>query len=225
MTIVIFYYICKTDHSHLMMKKREITKAKVLNTAFELFRNKGVQNVSVDEIVQVSGVAKGTFFYHFPQKDDVVYAIIDQEFSDYFEEPKQIESDNELNAVQKLEQFLAAMFSSFQSPNGVELMFKHGIPEHYHLFIDKLRNETLHPLIISIVEQGNKEGLFELKNIEIITAIINQGISSYIHSVYHQLSNYSELMKMLNAISELINNTLQSKQPINLIQYFKIQQP
>ena len=205
------------------MKKSEITKEKVLNTAFELFKNKGVQNVSVDEIVQVSGVAKGTFFYHFPQKDDVVYAIIKNEFADYFELPIQIASDDNLNAIQKMERFLAAMFSSFQAPTDVELMFKHGVPEHYHLYIDQLRNESLYPLIVSIVEQGNQESLFDLKNTEIVSAIINHGITGYIHSVYKQLGNSSELLKMLNAITELINNALKSKQPINIIQHIKFQ--
>jgi len=41
-----------------------------------LFERKGYQAVNVDDIVRVSGVARGTFYFHFPSKEDVLYEAV-----------------------------------------------------------------------------------------------------------------------------------------------------
>lgn len=50
----------------------------MLDAACELFYAKGVRAVGVDAIVQQSGVAKMTFYKHFPSKDDLVQAMLAQ---------------------------------------------------------------------------------------------------------------------------------------------------
>ncbi|MFC5703444.1 TetR/AcrR family transcriptional regulator [Cohnella faecalis] len=52
-------------------RKNEL-KEKLFRTAVELFREKGYENVTVDEITSACGVAKGTFFNHFAKKDHVL---------------------------------------------------------------------------------------------------------------------------------------------------------
>ena len=47
------------------------TKEKILKTALELFSQKGYSNVSMDDIKDAAGVAKGTLYYHFKSKDDL----------------------------------------------------------------------------------------------------------------------------------------------------------
>lgn len=47
---------------------REIQKA-----AIALFKEKGYHCVTIDDILKASGVTKGTFYYHFPSKDSLLY--------------------------------------------------------------------------------------------------------------------------------------------------------
>lgn len=54
------------------------TRAKILDCAFhEIFR-KGFQGVSVDDIVVRTGLTKGAFFHHFPTKQALGYALVDE---------------------------------------------------------------------------------------------------------------------------------------------------
>jgi TetR/AcrR family transcriptional regulator, cholesterol catabolism regulator len=55
--------------------KREATRQEILNAAAELFRTKGYESTSVDDIVLTANLAKGTFYYHFQKKDDLVLAL------------------------------------------------------------------------------------------------------------------------------------------------------
>ena len=53
-------------------------RERILDTAFRLFYARGIRAVGVDRIIAESGVAKATFYKHFPAKDDLVVAYLDQ---------------------------------------------------------------------------------------------------------------------------------------------------
>jgi AcrR family transcriptional regulator len=48
----------------------------VLDAAYELFSQKGIKAIGVDAIIARAGVAKATFYHHFPSKDDLVIAFL-----------------------------------------------------------------------------------------------------------------------------------------------------
>ena len=52
------------------------TKKKIYETAEQLFRKNGFDSVSVDSIVEMAGVSKGTFYVHFDSKDSLIAALI-----------------------------------------------------------------------------------------------------------------------------------------------------
>jgi AcrR family transcriptional regulator len=53
-------------------------RQRILDTAFRLFYARGIRAVGVDTIIAESGVAKATFYKHFPAKDDLVLAYLDR---------------------------------------------------------------------------------------------------------------------------------------------------
>lgn len=60
----------------------------LLETALQLFYQKGVQAVGINEILKTSGVAKKTLYHHFSSKDDLVIAALntrDMRFCTWFE--------------------------------------------------------------------------------------------------------------------------------------------
>lgn len=53
-------------------------RERILAAAFRLFYAHGVRGVGVDTIIASSGVAKATFYKHFPSKDDLAVAYLDR---------------------------------------------------------------------------------------------------------------------------------------------------
>lgn len=51
--------------------KKQIKRESLLNTAFDLFTTKGINNTSIADIVEAAGVAKGTFYLYFKDKYDI----------------------------------------------------------------------------------------------------------------------------------------------------------
>ena len=52
-------------------------RSRILDTATRLFYAHGLRAVGVDTIIAESGVAKATFYKHFPAKDDLIAAYLD----------------------------------------------------------------------------------------------------------------------------------------------------
>lgn len=48
------------------------TKTKLMDTALTLFKEHGFDAVTIDEITQTAGVAKGTFYTYFATKSDII---------------------------------------------------------------------------------------------------------------------------------------------------------
>jgi AcrR family transcriptional regulator len=51
-------------------------RERVLQAAYELFSRHGVRAVGVDTIIEKAGVAKMSFYRHFPSKDELVLAFL-----------------------------------------------------------------------------------------------------------------------------------------------------
>lgn len=54
-------------------------RRRVLDTATALFYAEGVHAVGIDRIIAEAGVAKATFYHHFPAKDELVRAYVEQQ--------------------------------------------------------------------------------------------------------------------------------------------------
>lgn len=59
-----------------MSTRSDVTKRKLFDAAMELIGERGFTDASVDEIVDRAGVAKGTVYYHFAGKAELVEALI-----------------------------------------------------------------------------------------------------------------------------------------------------
>jgi AcrR family transcriptional regulator len=54
--------------------QREETRDRIYNAALFIFRRDGVPEARIEDIAEAAGVSRGTFYFHFPTKDDVLTA-------------------------------------------------------------------------------------------------------------------------------------------------------
>ncbi|GMX61694.1 TetR/AcrR family transcriptional regulator [Paenibacillus elgii] len=56
----------------LRASRKQELKERIFAQSIELFKEKGFDNVTVEEITQACGIAKGTFYNYFPKKEAVL---------------------------------------------------------------------------------------------------------------------------------------------------------
>ncbi|MCU6598953.1 TetR/AcrR family transcriptional regulator [Peribacillus frigoritolerans] len=54
------------------------TKQRIIDTAVELFEQKGFHGVGIEEIIEVSKTSKGGFYYNFKSKEELLFTIHEQ---------------------------------------------------------------------------------------------------------------------------------------------------
>jgi AcrR family transcriptional regulator len=59
--------------------RESAARRRILDTATGLFYAEGVHTVGIDRIIGAAGVAKATFYHHFPAKDELVRAYIQEQ--------------------------------------------------------------------------------------------------------------------------------------------------
>lgn len=60
------------------VRQPETTRARILETALELFHHRTFGGTSVNEIVEKAGITKGALFHHFKGKNELGYAVVDE---------------------------------------------------------------------------------------------------------------------------------------------------
>jgi AcrR family transcriptional regulator len=68
--------------------QREETKKRIYDSAFALFQTKGFQNTKVQDIARLAGVAVGSVYYHYKNKEDIIdfgYYKFDESLKEHYE--------------------------------------------------------------------------------------------------------------------------------------------
>ena len=61
-----------------LQARAEVTRQAIIEAAVDLFEEVGYGDTSLTDIINRAGVTKGAFYYHFPTKEAVAAAIVDQ---------------------------------------------------------------------------------------------------------------------------------------------------
>lgn len=143
-----------------VVKRPEERRLEIVETAKRLFREVGYTRCSVDMIIRDMGVAKGTFYYYFRSKQDILEAIVDHTLEELVELAEDVASDPSRSALAKMEALLSD--SHIGEDDSLEVAEMLHLPENRELH--ELTNiQTvlqLSPILARIVEQGNHEGVF-----------------------------------------------------------------
>ena len=62
-----------------IVKEADERKNEILDAAARLFMEKGFDRTSANDILAAVGIAKGTLYYHFKSKEDIMDALIERQ--------------------------------------------------------------------------------------------------------------------------------------------------
>jgi AcrR family transcriptional regulator len=137
-----------------------------LDTAQQLFFEKGYEKTSVNDIIEKIGVAKGTFYHYFKTKSDLLDKLV-QRFAERIKsEITNLVERTDLNAIEKLNGVFA-LGRTIKAEN-IELM-KLLLKVLYNDDNLMLRHKIIRsrikittPEFVKILKQGNEEGFFNV---------------------------------------------------------------
>ena len=145
------------------MKKGERRKQELLQIAYRMFLQKGYEETSVDEIISQAGIAKGTYYYYFETKEQMLEEVIGMMIGQEIQAAEQI-LQTDLPVPQKILGIITSLRPApAESPIEEALMKPENIIMHGK--IQKKLIESVTPLLSEVVEEGIAEGIFACDHI------------------------------------------------------------
>jgi AcrR family transcriptional regulator len=147
-----------------IIKKYDERKTEFLNTAQEFFFTKGYEQTSVEAIIKKMRLSKGTFYYYFKSKEDLLDALIERLSEKILEEVRKIVDREDLDAITKLNRVYAVTRSvKLENLELLKVLLKvlyddKNISFRFKIYRSSI--EILAPEFSKIIRQGIKEKAF-----------------------------------------------------------------
>ena len=154
---------------------KEEKRCDIALSAITLFCEKGIQQTSIDQIAKSAGVAKGTIYLYFKNKEEIVFTIWDI-LTQQHEEVFYIRINPNMSAKEKILEYYN--FSECQEGFDKEqtlILFQHFVSS---MLIDKTLLYTAYfekffqkdyDFITSCFYEGIKKGEFVIEDVEMLT--------------------------------------------------------
>lgn len=104
------------------MDKATQTRNHILQSALQVFSRKGYHSTRVDDIVEESGTSKGAVYFHFPSKEQIFLALVDQ-FADLLENKLRQTISQETDGVRGVNLALQTGLHTFSKYRGLAKIF------------------------------------------------------------------------------------------------------
>ncbi len=144
-------------------KDPEERRREIVQTAYELFKEKGYDNVNVSDIVGKVGVAQGTFYYYFKTKLDVLNAVIDFHMQYYVAALEAIAKDPGLTPIEKVQATIVSSRRTDEAERNIlELLNSNESFVTHKKFMAEMRMVAV-PMA-KIVDEGVRAGVFQVRN-------------------------------------------------------------
>lgn len=151
-------------------------KKQILDAAMTVFARKGFHQARMDDIVEQSGLSKGTIYWYFKSKDELISTIMGRLFEAEFESLRKLQEEDS-SAGSKIKKFInMALFDVenmlLQTPLTYEFISAASRESEIRLTLQEYLRSYIE-LINPIIQEGVDSG--EFRSIEPIDATIAIG--------------------------------------------------
>ncbi|MGI5172492.1 TetR/AcrR family transcriptional regulator [Treponema sp. OMZ 840] len=178
-----------------IIKDADIRKNEILDAAQQLFFTNGYDNTSTNAILEKCGIARGTLYYHFRSKEEILDGIIGRITQKMLSDAEKAASDTSLSAYKRLLEALIALdFGGRYAP----------LIEHIHKPQNALMHRKIQAVLLrgipsvltSVIKDGIAEGVFATEYPYESLEMIVSYISTVMHGDIIELSNEERIQKM-----------------------------
>jgi len=177
---------------------------RILEAAVKIFAEQGFFQSTVSQIAKEAGVADGTIYLYFKNKEDILVQFFSykakQAFARFREEVDRAES-----AVDKLRNLIRRHLEEFQNDRNMAMVYRVETHQNRRLIEEQIKemSKLYLDIISEIVEQGQEEGTIRKDlYLGLVKRFILGAVDEVINTWLHAGSNY-DLNTMADPLVDL----------------------
>jgi len=148
----------------MITKKGKETRNHIIEASEQLFMEKSVNKVTINDIVQRAGIAKGTFYLYFDSKETLVWHFIDTKLSDLNKYLAKLEVEGyEKEDIEKIISYIA----SFSKKHKTLMKLMHHVRFFSFLGAHNMESKSVNKWIEWLyiwLEKGRLRGELDIDN-------------------------------------------------------------
>ena len=185
-----------------IVKEAAERRNEILDVAERLFCTRGYDNTSTNDILAEIGIARGTLYYHFKSKEDILDAMIDRILDEIIRKASRIALDESVPVLERLTQTVLA--ANVDTKTGDMILEQVHKPQNalMHVKMQERLLGQLMPLFMKLIEDGISQGLMQTDYPEDTI----QMLLLYSNSVFDDSIEYSTEEKKKKVLA-FISNT------------------
>lgn len=185
-----------------VIKDADQRKNEILDAAEHLFGTKGFDNTSTTDILNETGIARGTLYYHFKSKEELLDSMISRMTKRFVEKARKIAEQKEVPVLKRLTTMMLAL-------NGNHGNFNQEILQQVHkpqnaLMHQKMQNclmSEINPLITVLIKEGTAQGICQTDYPEEAAEMT----FLYVNTIFDDLMEHSEEEKQRKIAAFIYN--------------------
>ena len=187
-----------------IVKDAKERRNEILDVAERLFCEKGFDNASTNDILTEIGIARGTLYYHFKSKEDILDAMIDRILDEIVRRASQIALDGSIPVLERMTQTILA--SNVDTKTGDMILEQMHKPQNalMHAKMQERLLKQLIPLFTKLIEDGISQGLMQTDDPEDTIEML----LLYSNTVFDDAIAYSEKEKKKKVLAFISNTEL-----------------
>ena len=162
------FFVNLTELKDSQKKKRKLMNKnsknndkyhRILDAAVNVFADQGFHNSTIAQIAREAGVADGTIYLYFKNKQDILFQFFTYKTRLVFDHFKEV-VDKKDNAIEKLRCLIRVHFEEFQRDRKMAEVYRMETRQSHRIMENQIKEMTKMylDLIAAIVEQGQEEG-------------------------------------------------------------------
>lgn len=140
-------------------------KQEIVNISKKLINEKGVNNVSIRDIVKSVGMAQGLFYYYFKSKEEILEIIINEYVEIFCEE-----LENDVNSIQmeydnwreKIETTIVMLVKLYRDNNSPLEKFNNSRNKDLYMNMVYASIDRMAVLIENVINEATKSGFIKI---------------------------------------------------------------
>jgi len=143
------------------LKERKVRQNLILNGALQVFKKKGIEGSTMDEIALEAGFGKATLYYYFKSKEEVFSAILTNGWKSLWDNLEPVISEDSKSPRDTFINILLCISDNVRSRPGLyEFLFN--APKKINFDSQNWRSyqERIYSVISTLLEEGIKLGEF-----------------------------------------------------------------
>ena len=136
-------------------------REQILDAMQELMGSSNAQAISVSDIAQKAGIGKGSIYYYFSSKNDIIDAVIERSYSRVLDAGKELAASSHMDAFKKKELIYHACLDSsmeLRRQEAIGTFSEQQESAFIHQKFARIIITRLKPILTDIIRQGMEEG-------------------------------------------------------------------